>query len=111
MDYDSCCAVLGIPKNHTPEELKRAYRYKANILHPDRMSSFPESVRDKAELEMKEVNSAYAALSKVKNSFLGNRPSGNLSKDASGKRGAISISVDAVTKEGGRIRVSVFVGK
>jgi len=52
--------ILGIPKNATPEEIKKAYRQLALRYHPDRNKS-PD-----AEEKFKEINEAYEVLSDPK---------------------------------------------
>ena len=56
-------AVLDVDSVATAQEIKEAYRYKVQILHPDRLMNVPESVRLKAQRELIRVNRAYAALS------------------------------------------------
>jgi molecular chaperone DnaJ len=50
--------VLGVTRNASPEEIKKAYRNKARKLHPDVNRDDP-----KAEEKFKEVSDAYAILS------------------------------------------------
>uniref|UniRef100_A0A832GM13 J domain-containing protein n=1 Tax=Caldimicrobium thiodismutans TaxID=1653476 RepID=A0A832GM13_9BACT len=54
-DYYS---ILGVPRNATQEEIKRAYRKLAMQYHPDRNKGNKE-----AEEKFKEINEAYAVLS------------------------------------------------
>lgn len=50
-------AILGVPRNATQEEIKRAYKRLARQFHPD-VNKSPE-----AEEKFKEINEAYAVLS------------------------------------------------
>ncbi len=50
--------ILGVPRNATQEEIKRAYRKLAMQYHPDRNQGNKE-----AEEKFKEINEAYAVLS------------------------------------------------
>jgi len=58
--------ILGVKKNATPEEVREAYLYWVNVLHPDRMLKMPEHVRMKAEDDLKKVNEAYSVLSNLR---------------------------------------------
>jgi curved DNA-binding protein len=49
-------AILGVPRNATPEQIKEAYRRLAKEYHPDR-NPFPE-----AEGRFKLINEAYHVL-------------------------------------------------
>jgi DnaJ-class molecular chaperone len=49
--------ILGVVKNATSEEIKKAFRKLALLFHPDRNKD------PKAEAKFKEINEAYAVLS------------------------------------------------
>ena len=51
-------SVLGVPKDATEQEIKKAYRQKAKLYHPDFHPNDPEAAR-----KMNEVNEAYDMLS------------------------------------------------
>ena len=55
--------VLGVSKNVTPEELKKAYRKKAIEYHPDRQQGKSEAEKKEAEEKFKEAAEAYDVLS------------------------------------------------
>lgn len=59
--------ILGVQRNASPQEIKEAYLYWANILHDDRMSKVPEHFRIKAQEDLKKVNEAYSVLSDSRN--------------------------------------------
>lgn len=50
--------VLGLTRSATPEQIKKAYRKKAMVFHPDKNPDNPE-----AEAKFKEVSEAYEVLS------------------------------------------------
>jgi curved DNA-binding protein CbpA len=55
--------ILDILPDASLTQIKEAYIYKVNILHPDRLQLMTERIRVKAEEELKVVNAAYAILS------------------------------------------------
>lgn len=55
--------VLGVAKNATADEIKKAYRKKAIQFHPDKYSDKPESEQKAAEEKFKEAAEAYDVLS------------------------------------------------
>ena len=55
--------ILGVEKNATDEDLKKAYKKGALKYHPDRQHGKPEEEVKKAEEKFKELNEAYAVLS------------------------------------------------
>jgi len=54
--------VLGVSAFADPDEVRRAYYGKAQLLHPDRFAGAPELERQRAEAEMKTVNEAWNVL-------------------------------------------------
>jgi len=62
-EWEDCYEVLGVAPNATVQEIREAYRYKVQILHPDRLINVPQSVRLKAQKDLIRVNCAYAVLS------------------------------------------------
>lgn len=55
-------SVLGIGKDASPEEIKRAYRQLAFKYHPDKMVHLGEEFRELAENRFKEIQRAYQEL-------------------------------------------------
>lgn len=55
--------VLGVAKNATADEIKKAYRKKAIQYHPDKYSDKPEAEQKAAEEKFKEAAEAYDVLS------------------------------------------------
>lgn len=66
MDSANLYQVLGIDPDASSVQIKEAYRYKAVILHPDRLANLSDKFRDKAEGDFKKVNAAYEILSNPK---------------------------------------------
>lgn len=54
--------VLGVPKGASQDDIKKAYRELARKYHPDHYAGNP--LADLAEEKMKEINEAYAVLTK-----------------------------------------------
>jgi len=57
--------ILGVSSDASTEEIKEAYVYKVNILHPDRLVGASERIRRQAEDELKLVNEAFTILSNL----------------------------------------------
>jgi len=74
MDWEAACQILGVSATATAAEIDAQYRYKAQLLHPDKTTSLPESIRHKAEEELKRINAAYAILKEPKNRPQANPP-------------------------------------
>merc|ERR1712098_276337 len=58
--------ILGVDKNANEEEVKKAYRKRAMVHHPDRHSGATEEEKQAHEHKCKEVGEAYAILSDEK---------------------------------------------
>lgn len=54
-------SVLGVSRNATDDEIKKAYRELARKYHPDRYASSPD-LAEVASEKMKEINAAYDAI-------------------------------------------------
>ena len=55
--------VLGLSKNASESEIKKAYRKAAMKYHPDKFSNSSEAEKKEAEEKFKEINEAYEILS------------------------------------------------
>lgn len=58
--------ILGIDKNASEDEIKKAYRKRALLHHPDRHSSATPEVQKEEEKKFKEVGEAFTVLSDPK---------------------------------------------
>jgi DnaJ like chaperone protein len=54
--------ILGIDRNASQEEIKRAYRQLAGKYHPDKVTHLGEEFKDLAEKRFKDVQKAYEEL-------------------------------------------------
>jgi len=62
VNKDKYYAELGVNKNSTPEEIKKAYRGMAMKYHPDKANNLDEVTRNKYEAKFKQINEAYENL-------------------------------------------------
>lgn len=58
--------ILGVERNATEDEIKKAYRKRALIHHPDRHANAPEAEKKEQEKKFKELGEAYSVLSDQK---------------------------------------------
>ena len=58
--------ILGVSKTANDDEIKKAYRKRALMHHPDRFPNETEEVKKEEEKKFKEVGEAYAVLSDSK---------------------------------------------
>lgn len=70
-------SVLGVGRNATDDEIKKAYRELARKYHPDNYAGNP--LADLVEEKMKEVNEAYDAIQKERAGSSGGSSSGRYS--------------------------------
>ena len=69
--------ILGVSRDATDEEIKKAYRALARKYHPDNYAG--SDLADVAEEKMKEVNEAYDLITKMRASGNGGTHSGTSS--------------------------------
>ena len=61
--------VLGVSKDASDSEIKKAYRKAAMKYHPDKFSGADEKEKHEAEVKFKEINDAYQVLSESNKIF------------------------------------------
>lgn len=74
--------VLGIDRNASDEEVKKAYRELARKYHPDNYANTPLS--ELADEKMKEINEAYETIQKMRKSSSGSSYYGDTDGGGSG---------------------------
>lgn len=62
VNKDKYYAELGVNKDASPEEVKKAYRGMARKYHPDKANNLDEATRNKYEAKFKQINEAYENL-------------------------------------------------
>lgn len=65
-DTDSAYKILGVEKNSSMDEIKKAYRKLAVEYHPDKVSYLGEDIRKDAEEKFQKINLAYEKIKKEK---------------------------------------------
>ena len=55
--------ILGVEKNASADDLKKAYRQLSKKYHPDLQNGKSDAEKKEAEDKFKEINAAYATLS------------------------------------------------
>ena len=65
-DTDGAYKILGVDRNTSIEEIKKAYRKLAAENHPDKVGYLGEDVRKDAEEKFQKINQAYEQIKKEK---------------------------------------------
>lgn len=66
MDLTTAFAILEIPENSTPEQIKTAYKQLIIQYHPDKVQNLGKDIRLLAEKKTIEINLAYEFIRKSK---------------------------------------------
>ncbi len=90
-----------VSKVTTPEQIREAYLYWVNILHPDRMRNMPERIRIQAEEDLKRINKAYEVLSDT-------RKRAQYDMTASGGVEAVVVNSYGKTKVKGKPKLEIY---
>jgi DnaJ-domain-containing protein 1 len=67
----SAYATLGVKKGASMSEISAAYKDLARVHHPDKVAMLKPEEREASERRMKEINSAYAVLKRVRRDLTG----------------------------------------
>jgi hypothetical protein len=74
MTWEKACDILDVKPTASQKEIRDQYFYWAQLLHPDKNLNKPESVRKRAEEELKKKNEAYSFLREPHNNPYNNPP-------------------------------------
>jgi|Deesub1362A_J573_1020465.scaffolds.fasta_scaffold03075_6 uncharacterized membrane protein YkvA (DUF1232 family) len=66
LTFDDACRVLGIRPDAPAEEIKRAYREKIAMNHPDKVSHLSRELQEKAKELTLRLNRAYEIIKRYK---------------------------------------------